>query len=101
MEIPPTSMLPLGGISGSNAAATATSASSEEAAEAFEAMFASLLVKEMRQTLPEGLFGSETSDVYGALFDQHIGQTIAEGEGLGIRQFIMSHAKGLGGQGAS
>ncbi len=57
-----------------------------------EGMFASLLVKEMRQTLSEGFFGSDTADVYGALFDQYLGQQLAEGEGLGIKQLVLAQA---------
>lgn len=92
MQISASSMLPPGGIASSNIPFSAGAVRSEEAATAFEAMFASLLVKEMRQTLSDGLFGSDTADVYGALFDQYLGQQLAEGEGLGIKQLVLAQA---------
>lgn len=67
------------------------SRSPEAVAEAFEAVFASQLVKEMRNTLSEGLFGSENSDVLGGLFDLHIGEAMTEGQGLGIKQMVLAH----------
>ena len=62
-----------------------------EAARSFEAVFASLLIKEMRNTLSDGFFGSEQSDVLGGLFDQYIGEAISEGQGLGIKQLVLAH----------
>lgn len=69
----------------------------EEAARAFEAVFASLLMKEMRNTLSEGLFGAEKSDVLGGLFDQHIGESLTEGRGIGIKQMVLAHLERTGG----
>ena len=65
--------------------------SKEEVAAAFESLFTSLLLKEMRKTLPEGLFGAENSDVLGGMFDQYMGQALAQGEGIGVRQLVMKH----------
>lgn len=49
-----------------------------EAARDFEKLFASMLVKEMRKTLSEGLFGEGAgTDTYGAWFDEHVGGEIA------------------------
>lgn len=62
----------------------------EEVAHQFESMFVSLLLKEMRQTLSEGLFGGDNSDSYGALFDMYMGQHLAEGGALGIGQMVAS-----------
>ncbi len=63
----------------------------EDVAQSFEAVFASQLIKEMRSTLSEGFFGSEQSDVLGGLFDLHMGQAMAEGGGLGIKELVLSH----------
>lgn len=93
MEVSASSMLPLGGIASSDIPFPERAGRSEETAKAFEGMFASILVKEMRQTLSDGLFGSDTADVYGALFDQYVGQQLAEGEGLGIKQLILAQQK--------
>ena len=50
-----------------------------EAAQKFEALFATLLVKEMRKALPDGFFGSEADgDIYAGWLDQHLGQAIAQ-----------------------
>ena len=58
-----------------------------------EGVFASLLIKEMRETLDEGMFGSEGGDVYGGLFDMMIGQTIGDSQPFGIGQMIQSYLK--------
>lgn len=56
------------------------------AAQEFERLFATLLVKEMRSTLPEGFFGGGAgSDVFDGWFDEHLGTSLAEGRGLGLR----------------
>ena len=40
----------------------------------------------MRSTLPEGFFGGGTgSDVFEGWFDEHLGSSLAEGRGLGLR----------------
>lgn len=59
-------------------------------ASEFESMFLSFLLKEMRKTLqPEGLFGKDTGDVYGSLFDFFLGRHLAQAGGLGIGKFII------------
>lgn len=64
----------------------------EEAAKAFETYFTSLLVREMRRSLPEGLVGGGTgSDVYAAWFDENVGRALAESRGLGIQQMLQPH----------
>ncbi len=56
-----------------------TGTSPKEAAAKFEALFATLLVKEMRKALPDGFFGSEADgDIYAGWLDQHLGQAIAK-----------------------
>ena len=54
-----------------------------EAAHKFEALFATLLVKEMRSTLTDGFFGEgPQSDVFGGWLDQFVGEAIARDGGL-------------------
>ena len=60
----------------------------EEAAKAFEGYFNMVLVKQLRKSLPEGFFSGTGSDVYGSWFDQYVGQTLAERNGLGIGDMI-------------
>jgi Rod binding domain-containing protein len=55
----------------------------------FESMFMSMVLKEMRQTLgPEGLFGNDSSDIYGGLFDLYLGQHMARSGGFGMAQVL-------------
>ena len=56
--------------------------------EAFETYFATMLVKELRSTLPNGFFSGAGSDVYGAWFDEHIGKSLAERNALGFAGMI-------------
>ena len=59
------------------------------AAAKFEELFAAMLVKEMRKSLPEGFFGdSADGDIYGAWFDQHVGSAIARSGALHLRPMV-------------
>ena len=73
-----------------NALGVSADSAPEEVARSFESVFASLLLKEMRNTLTDGLFGQESSDVLGGLFDLHMGQAMAQGRGLGIKNMVLS-----------
>ena len=57
-------------------------------AKDFEALFLSLLVKEMRQTLPEGLFPKDGGDVQGGIFDMYLGQHLADAGGVGLAETL-------------
>src|SRR5215218_9859234 len=60
-------------------------AKTKEMATEFEAMFLSILLKEMRQALePGGLFPGDTGDVQGGLFDLYMSQHLADGGGFGL-----------------
>jgi len=63
-------------------------AQEDHAATQFESVFLSMIIKEMRATLSEGLFGKEGSDTFGALFDLHMGEHLAERGGLGVREMV-------------
>jgi len=57
----------------------------QEAVEAFQMILATQLVKEMRKTLPNGLFGGGAgSDVYESWFDQHIASALSKTDALGL-----------------
>lgn len=57
----------------------------EEAGRKFEALFLSMLTKEMRKTLGEGLFGSGPgADTYEGWFDQHMGDSLAGARALDL-----------------
>ena len=59
--------------------------SMESAAKGFEETFLSLLVKEMRQTLePNTLFGHDSGDVFGGMFDQFMAKHLTQAGGIGL-----------------
>jgi Rod binding domain-containing protein len=61
----------------------------ERTARAFEALFATLLVRELRRTLPDGLFGAGPgADSYEGWFDEHVGNVLAEGDTLGLAGIV-------------
>ena len=62
----------------------------------FESLFFSLLIKNMRSsTTEDGLFGSESSDTYGGLFDLYMGKHLAKTNGLGIGHMLQSYFSGI------
>jgi len=63
-------------------------ARNEEAAEMFENYFATMLVKEMRSSLKTGFFEGPGSDAYGAWFDDHMGASLRQGDGMGIGKMV-------------
>ncbi len=67
--------------------------SPHEAGKAFEGVFASMLLKQMRQTLGsgQGLFGKDPGDIFGGLFDHFMSQHMAQKGSLGIAHMIESH----------
>jgi murein DD-endopeptidase MepM/ murein hydrolase activator NlpD len=64
------------------------SANQEEAAIAFESYMVEMMVKEMRRSVPEGIFTSGAMDMFSGLFDQEISKRIAESGGLGFDKLI-------------
>jgi Rod binding domain-containing protein len=71
------------------AAAGAARSGGADAAKKLEELFATMLVKEMRRALPEGLFGEgSTADIYGGWFDEHIGAQLARTGALGMGEMI-------------
>lgn len=81
---------PVGDLAGqarlARAGSAARSGDVSGAARQFERLFATLLVKEMRSTLPEGFFGKGAgSDVFDGWLDEHLGASLADGRGLGLR----------------
>jgi Rod binding domain-containing protein len=61
----------------------------EKVAKGLESMFFSILCKEMRETLEPGtLFGGDQGDVFGGMFDQFMGEHLAQGGSLGIAAMV-------------
>jgi Rod binding domain-containing protein len=74
----------------------------KDAAQGFESVFLSMLLKEMRQTLePGSLFGNDSSDIYGGLFDQFMAQHLAQGKGMGLAQALLKQLEPNAAHGAS
>ena len=65
-----------------------------EAATAFESYMVEMMVKEMRKTVPDGMFSGSSSEIFSSMFDQEISQRIAESGGFGFRE-VMGEAMGL------
>ena len=76
----------------SKAGGSTTPTSSNEnarVAEDFEGVFASLLLKEMRKTLEPGtMFGEDSGDVYGGMFDMYLGQQMSQSGGFGMAKMV-------------
>lgn len=84
-------MLPPGGLlEDPQALAAQTSAGRAQAvAQGFESMFASLMLKQMRQSLDsDTMFGKDTGDVIGGLFDHFLGQHLARSGAFGIGAMV-------------
>jgi peptidoglycan hydrolase FlgJ len=70
-------------------AASGNSDAGDAAAKGFEGLFASLLVKQMRESLgPDSIFGRDHSEVLGGLFDFYLGQHLAQSGAFGIGAMI-------------
>jgi Rod binding domain-containing protein len=64
----------------------------DHVSEGFDAMFASLLIKQMREALDDGeeggMFGKDSGEVLGGLFDTFMGDHLAKAGGLGIGKMV-------------
>ena len=63
-----------------------------EAAQQFEGYMVEMMVREMRKTIPEGMFHSNAVDLFGGVLDQEISKRIAESGGLGLGASITGEA---------
>lgn len=64
----------------------------DEVGSAFESLFASLLLKEMRESMNEGgLFAGDASDTLGGLFDMYMGEQIGQSGGLGVARMVKTY----------
>lgn len=62
-----------------------------EVGKEFESLFLSLMLKELRSSLQDGMFQGDGGDVYGGLFDLMMGQSMAASNPLGIGQMIQNY----------
>ncbi len=68
--------------------------SAETAARQFEGYLAQLMIREMKKTVPEGLFNSPAMEVFSDLFDAEIANRMSEGRGLGLAAQITARITG-------
>jgi len=60
-----------------------------ETSRQFETLFGSMLVRELRRSMPHGLFGEGAgADVYEGWFDEHIGAVLGQRDALGIAGMV-------------
>lgn len=61
----------------------------QETAREFEKLFGLMLVRELRRSMPTGLFGDGAgADVYEGWFDEQLGGALAERDALGIAGIV-------------
>lgn len=74
-----------------NSAIEVADKSPEEAADRFQHLLSTMLVREIRKTLPEGFFGGGVgADTYDGWMDDHLGRVLADQNALGLAGLIKS-----------
>lgn len=77
------------------AARAASESSPEVAAQRFGQLLATMLVREMRKSLPEGFFGGAVgSETFESWMDDHLGRVLAEQDALGLAGMIKASLPG-------
>lgn len=62
---------------------------SKATAHEFETIFGVMLVRELRRSMPTGLFGEGPgADVYEGWFDEQLGKSLAKNDALGIAGMV-------------
>lgn len=74
---------------GNDAEALERARTSREAAQQFETYMARILVREMRKTVPEGLFSGPAMDMFSDLFDEELAERISNGGSLGLADALL------------
>ncbi len=71
------------------ASRAANNGDAQEAATMFEELLATMLVKELRSSLPGGFFGGGAgTGIMDGWFDEHLGQSLAEGWDLDLAGLV-------------
>ena len=65
-----------------------------EAADQFETYLARIMVREMRKTVPEGLFAGPAMEMFSDLFDEELAARISSGPGLGLSDALVAAMPG-------
>jgi flagellar protein FlgJ len=65
----------------------------EEVAKNFQTIFLSMLVKEMRKTIPQFSSNDFGSRMYLDMFDMQLAQVMADSDQLGLKDYILNAIK--------
>jgi len=71
-----------------------TTKDQDEAARAFESYMVEMMVKEMRKTIPDGMFSGGPAEVFSSLFDQELSNRIADSGGFGFGDMLKDQMVG-------
>ncbi len=63
-------------------------ATAKDAGEAFEGYMIEMMVREMRKTIPEGIFSNNAMEMFSGMLDQELAKRIGESGGLGLGSLI-------------
>jgi flagellar protein FlgJ len=70
-----------------------TQAELHKAAQEFESYFISYLIKNMRETIPKGLFDRKGEQVWYSFYDQEIARLATQAGGIGITAFVDAYTE--------
>ena len=70
------------------------SSDTQEAARDFESYMVETMIREMRKTLPEGMFQSTGTEMFSGMFDQALAQEIASAGGMGLAEAMIRDMEG-------
>lgn len=74
----------------------------EKAATQFEALFMQMMLKSMRESVPQdGMFDSEATRTYMGMLDQQLATSLAGSSGLGLADMLVKQLRGTGAVGAT
>jgi flagellar protein FlgJ len=74
----------------------------EKVATQFEALFMQMMLKSMRESVPqEGMFDSDATRTYMSMLDQQLATSLAGRSGLGLAAVLVKQLRGLGGAGGA
>ncbi len=83
----------LGGVGDAVRAGERTGAELHKAAQEFESYFISYLMKNMRETVPKGLFDRKGEQVWYSFYDQEIAKLATQAGGIGITAFVDAYTE--------
>jgi len=73
-----------------------------QVAQQFEAMFTSMMLKSMRDTVgKDPIFGSDQEDLFQGLYDQQLSLQLSKGKGLGLANMLIQQLQRTGHAGAA